>query len=405
MSKPRTVALLIVIPLALLYASLFVGRFLVSPLDVARILAAQIFPLNADWSKSAEIIVLQIRLPRALMAMCIGAGLSISGAAYQGMFRNPLVSTDILGVTAASCFGAAVALLLSRNAFELQLIAFAFGLAGVALTYRLARIYRTTPVLMLVLSGVVVAAFFSAALSGAKYVADPESKLPAITYWLLGSLNAASVKGLAMVLPPIVAGSAGLLLVRWKLNVLAMGDEEARSLGVETERLKGLVIICTTLITAAAVSVCGMVGWVGLVIPHVGRMLVGPDHRLLLPATLSIGASYLLFIDDIARTASAMSIFRRALAPPRANPRSSASSTRVPPERAIASQSRSGKIAPSSRRSPIRCTPCRSRCSTWRPSSRSVTSPRAKGASFSRPMSKPIRAASTSFASPRAPAR
>jgi iron complex transport system permease protein len=305
LTRSRSAILLIVVPPALLYASLFVGRFAVSPIDVARILLAQIFPIAPDWPKSVETIVLQIRLPRAIMAMCVGAGLSISGAAYQGMFRNPLVSTDILGVTAASGFGAAVALLLSANALGLQLTAFAFGLAGVALTYRLARIYQTTPVLMLVLSGVVVAAFFSALLSGAKYVADPESRLPAITYWLLGSLNAASIKGLAMALPPIILGSLGLLLVRWKLNVLAMGDEEARSLGVETERLKGIVIVCTTLITAAAVSVCGMVGWVGLVIPHVGRMLVGPDHRLLLPATLSIGASYLLFIDDIARTATA----------------------------------------------------------------------------------------------------
>jgi iron complex transport system permease protein len=305
LTRSRSAVLLIVVPPALLYASLFVGRFAVSPIDVARILFAQIFPIAPDWPKSVETIVLQIRLPRAIMAMCVGAGLSISGAAYQGMFRNPLVSTDILGVTAASGFGAAVALLLSANALGLQLTAFAFGLAGVALTYRLARIYQTTPVLMLVLSGVVVAAFFSALLSGAKYVADPESRLPAITYWLLGSLNAASIKGLAMALPPVILGSLGLLLVRWKLNVLAMGDEEARSLGVETELLKGIVIVCTTLITAAAVSVCGMVGWVGLVIPHVGRMLVGPDHRFLLPATLSIGASYLLFIDDIARTATA----------------------------------------------------------------------------------------------------
>jgi iron complex transport system permease protein len=305
LTRPRCAVFLILLPLALLYASLFVGRFAVSPIDVARILSAQIFHIAPDWPKSVETIVLQIRLPRAIMAMCVGAGLSISGAAYQGMFRNPLVSTDILGVTAASGFGAAVALLLSANALGLQLTAFAFGLAGVALTYRLARIYQTTPVLMLVLSGVVVAAFFSALLSGAKYVADPESRLPAITYWLLGSLNAASIKGLAMALPPVILGSLGLLLVRWKLNVLAMGDEEARSLGVETELLKGIVIVCTTLITAAAVSVCGMVGWVGLVIPHVGRMLVGPDHRFLLPATLSIGASYLLFIDDIARTATA----------------------------------------------------------------------------------------------------
>lgn len=295
---------MVLAPLALLYASLFVGRFGVSPADVTRILLAQILPAAHDWSDSVETIVMQIRLPRAIMAMAVGAGLSISGAAYQGMFRNPLVSTDILGVTAASGFGAALALLLSRNALELQLFAFAFGLAGVALTYLLARVYRSTPVLMLVLSGVVVAAFFSALLSGAKYVADPESKLPAITYWLLGSLNGASMTGLAMILPPIIAGSVGLLLMSWRLNVLTMGDEEARSLGLRTEWLKGGIIVCTTLITAAAVSVCGMVGWVGLVIPHVGRMLVGPDHRRLLPASLSIGATYLLFIDDIARTAS-----------------------------------------------------------------------------------------------------
>ena len=251
---------------------------------------------------------MQIRLPRSIMAMFVGAGLAASGAAYQGMFRNPLVSPDILGVTAAAGFGAALALLLSRNAVELQLIAFAFGLLGVLLTYLLARVYRSTPVLMLVLSGVVVGAFFSALLSGTKYVADPESKLPAITYWLLGSLNATSTRSLAMALPPIIVGGVGLLLVRWQLNVLAMGDEEARSLGIRTELLKGIVIACTTLITAACVSVCGIVGWVGLVVPHLGRMLVGPDHRALLPATLSIGATYLLFIDCVARSAVATEI-------------------------------------------------------------------------------------------------
>jgi len=165
-------------------------------------------------------------------------------------------------------------------------------------------VYRTTPILMLVLSGVVVAAFFTALLSGAKYVADPESKLPAITYWLLGSLNGASTRSLAMALPPIIAGSTGLMFLRWQLNVLAMGDDEARSLGVRTEVLKAGVIVCTTLITAACVSVCGIVGWVGLVIPHLGRMLVGPDHRVLLPMSLCIGAAYLLLIDDVARTAT-----------------------------------------------------------------------------------------------------
>jgi iron complex transport system permease protein len=303
MTSRRTVAVLTLAPVAVFFVSLFVGRFVIAPADVARILWAQFFPISHDWPASVETIVMQIRLPRSIMAMFVGAGLAASGAAYQGMFRNPLVSPDILGVTAASGFGAALALLLSRNAVELQLIAFAFGLVGVLLTYLLARVYRATPVLMLVLSGVVVGAFFSALLSGTKYVADPESKLPAITYWLLGSLNATSTRSLAMALPPIIVGGAGLTLVRWQLNVLAMGDEEARSLGIRTELLKGIVIACTTLITAACVSVCGIVGWVGLVVPHLGRMLVGPDHRALLPATLSIGATYLLFIDCVARSA------------------------------------------------------------------------------------------------------
>jgi iron complex transport system permease protein len=280
----------------------------VGPGDVLRIVAAQLFPIQRSWSESVEIIVVQIRLPRALMAMCVGGGLSISGAAFQGMFRNPLVSPDVLGVSAASGFGAALAILLSRSTLELQLLAFGFGLAGVAITYLLARVYQTTPVLMLVLSGVVVAAFFSALLSGAKYVADPESKLPAITYWLLGSFNAATLRTVVTVVPAIAVGTIGLLLVSWKLNLLSMGDEEARALGVRTEQLKAAIIVCTTLITAAAVSTSGIIGWVGLVMPHMARTLVGPDHRRLLPAALSVGASYLLVIDGVARTAAAVEI-------------------------------------------------------------------------------------------------
>jgi iron complex transport system permease protein len=307
-SAARRWAVMIAVPLALLYVSLFIGRFYVAPADVMHILLSRIFPVEPTWSASVETIVMQIRLPRALMALFVGAGLAVSGAAYQGMFRNPLVSPDILGVTAASAFGAAVALLLSFNAFGLQLISFSVGLLGVGLTYLLARVYRATPLLLLVLSGVIVATFFGALLSGTKYIADPDSKLPAITYWLLGSLNGVSSRSLAVALPPIILGSAGLMFSRWQLNVLAMGDEEARSLGVRTELSKGIIIVSTTLITAAAVSVCGIVGWVGLVIPHLGRMLVGPDHRLLLPAAFSLGATYLLFIDDVARTATVSEI-------------------------------------------------------------------------------------------------
>jgi iron complex transport system permease protein len=300
--------ILVGVPFALLYVSLFVGRFYVSPQDVARIIASLVVTIPHDWSDSIATIVLQIRLPRALMAMAVGAGLSISGAAFQGMFRNPLVSTDVLGVSAASGFGAALAILLERSLPGLQVFAFVFGLLGVLMTYMLARVYRTTPALMLVLSGVIVGAFFGALLSGAKFVADPEAKLPAITYWLLGSFNATTLRSVVTIVPVIATGIAGLLLVRWKINLLSMGDDEARALGVRTEWLKGIVIVCATLITSAAVSACGVVGWVGLVIPHVARMLVGPDHRDLLPATLSLGASYLLVIDAVARTATAVEI-------------------------------------------------------------------------------------------------
>jgi iron complex transport system permease protein len=299
---------LVVVPLVLLYVSLFVGRFYVAPADVIRILASCIVTIPHDWPDSVATIVLQIRLPRALVAMAVGAGLSISGAALQGMFRNPLVSTDVLGVSTAAGFGAALAILLDAGVLGLQLSAFAFGLLGVLITYMVARVYRTTPALMLVLSGVIVGAFFGALLSGAKFVADPESKLPAITYWLLGSFNATTSRTVFTVVPVIAVGIAGLLLVRWQLNVLSMGDDEARALGVRTEWLKGAIIACATLTTSAAVSVCGVVGWVGLVIPHLARMLVGPDHRALLPATLSLGASYMLLIDGLARTATAVEI-------------------------------------------------------------------------------------------------
>jgi iron complex transport system permease protein len=300
---------MVAMPLAVLFLSLFVGRYFVAPADVARILFQPMTSGGAaTWTAAAQTIVLQIRLPRALLAMLVGGGLSISGAAYQGMFRNPLVSPDILGVSAASSFGAALALLLSRSELELQIMAFGFGIIGVSLSYLLARAYRSTPMLMLVLAGVIVGAFFSALLSGAKYIADPDSKLPVITYWLLGSFNGASAQSLKLAVPPIVLGSIGLMLMRWRLNLLAMGEDDARSLGVQTELLKVALIVCTTLITAACVSVCGIVGWVGLVIPHVARIWLGPDHRTLLPAACSIGATYLLLIDDVARSVSVSEI-------------------------------------------------------------------------------------------------
>ena len=288
-------------PLVLLYGSLFVGRYDVGFTDVHRALVG-LMPSAAAAPDAALSIVQQIRLPRALLALCVGAGLSMAGAAYQGLFRNPLVSPDALGATAAAAFGAALALSSGAGPLGVQALAFTAGVAGVAVTWLLARSIRSSSMLMLILSGVVVTAFFAALLGALKYLADPESRLPAITYWLLGSLNGATWTTLAFVAPPMIAGAVLLWLLRWQLNVLAMGDEEARALGVRTELVRALTILATTLATAAAVSGCGIVGWIGLVVPHVARMLVGPDHRRLLPLALCVGASYLLVIDTLARS-------------------------------------------------------------------------------------------------------
>jgi iron complex transport system permease protein len=179
---------------------------------------------------------------------------------------------------------------------------------GVIFAYMLSRIHKMTPILMLVLSGVIVSAFFSALISLIKYIADPFEKLPAITFWLMGSLSTASIKDILMIFFPMLVGVSGLLILGWRINILSMGDEEARSLGIKSELLKGIVIICATILTASAVCVSGIIGWVGLVIPHIARMIVGPDHCKLLPASLSIGASYLVLIDTVARTVSSAEI-------------------------------------------------------------------------------------------------
>jgi iron complex transport system permease protein len=296
------VILLIALPIAAACLSFFLGRFPIAPATLVRVLASRILPIQPDWPDTVETVIFNIRLPRIILALCIGAGLSISGAAFQGMFQNPLVSPDILGVTAGAGFGAAVGILLGGNSLLIQALALLFGTLAVTLSYVIGRIYKTTPTLMLVLAGIVVGAVFSALLSLAKYVADPKQKLPAIVFWLMGSLAAVSKRDVITTLPPIALGMAGLLLVRWRINILSMGDEEARSLGIKTDLLKGIVIVCCTVVTASAVSVCGIIGWIGLVVPHVGRMLVGPDHRSLLPASLALGATYLLLIDNLART-------------------------------------------------------------------------------------------------------
>ena len=310
LGKPVVGTVLIYCLLPLLFVvSLFIGRYDVVPMHVIELLAAPVVNLLPEeiahiypvWTAAEENVIYQIRLPRVVAAVLVGAGLSMAGAAYQGLFKNPLVSPDILGVASGAGFGAALAILLSWNMAMIQISAFGFGILAVTITYLLSRFYRTTPTLILVLSGIIVAAFFTALISLTKYVADPYEKLPAITFWLMGSLASVRYTDLLMVVPLFLVATVALLLIRWRINLLAVGDDEARALGIDTKRMAQVIILCSTLITASAVCIAGIIGWVGLVVPHLGRMLVGPDYSKLLPACLLLGACYMLIIDDLAR--------------------------------------------------------------------------------------------------------
>jgi iron complex transport system permease protein len=298
-----TNGLLVALPVLLFVLALTLGRYQIGAADVGRVLLSPLFPdLAADIPDTARQLILRVRLPRALAALLIGASFGSTGTAFQAIFKNPLVDSNILGVTSGAGFGAALALLLRGTSWQVQVAAFIFGLAAVSLAFFGSRLYKTTPLLVLTLMGILVGSLFGSLTSLLKYVADPLDTLPAITFWLLGSLTGITwqnIPGLAII---TVGGAVFLWLVRWRLNVLSLGDEEAKVLGVDPMRMKLAIIVCATLMTAMAVSVSGVIGWVGLVMPHAGRIIVGPDHRRLLPATLSLGAAFLLLIDNVART-------------------------------------------------------------------------------------------------------
>lgn len=252
-----------------------------------------------------ETVLFQVRIPRILAGIMVGAALAVSGAAYQGLFKNPMVSPDILGASAGAGFGAAIAILLSLGASGIEVFSFLFALAAVAITYVAASVIgrRNNPILVLVLTGMVVAAMFSSFVSITKYVADTDNKLPAITFWLMGGLSSTSMADIKTMVIPFVLGVIPIFLLRWKLNVLSFGEEEAKAMGVDTQKMRLVIIACSTLLTAAAVSIGGMIGWIGLIIPHIARILVGPNYKALIPASLLSGSIFLLLIDDVARSA------------------------------------------------------------------------------------------------------
>ncbi|MEJ2638070.1 MAG: iron ABC transporter permease [Desulfosarcinaceae bacterium] len=289
------------LPLICFVLAMLLGRYGAPPVDVFRLVAGKLTGSHGQWSSTLETVVFQIRLPRVCAAMLIGAGLSVSGASFQGIFRNPLVSPFILGVATGSGFGAALAILLSGNHLIIQASAFLSGMLAVLISYSLTRLYKTSSMLVMVLSGVIVGTFFSALISLIKYVADPYDKLPVIVFWLMGSLATLSVRDLLVIIIPMIGGIGVIMSLRWKIGVLSMGEEEARSLGLESKRLRIVLVMAATLVTASAVAVSGVIGWVGLVIPHLARMIAGPDYRRLIPLCMSLGACYLLLIDTLSR--------------------------------------------------------------------------------------------------------
>lgn len=287
------------------FFSICIGRYAIAPADVAKSLAAFFVPSLENVNELKYNVVMHVRMPRILLSIIIGAGLACSGASYQCIFGNPLVSPDILGVSAGAGFGAALAIVCSAGSVVVQSQALLFGLLAVAIVLVIARVRRKTEVFMLVLSGVIVSSLFEAFISIIKYVADPQDELPAITVWLMGSLASASYKDVVMAVTVIVPCMLVLLALRWKMNLLSLNEDEARSLGIRVERMRLVIIVLSTLMTAVSVSICGVIGWIGLVIPHVARFCVGNDHRGLIPACILLGGTYLLVIDGIARTLTA----------------------------------------------------------------------------------------------------
>lgn len=302
---PALAALLV----ATILVSVTLGRYDLSVPQVAAILLDNVIPVETvTWEPVQELVVEQVRLPRILAAVVIGFGLAVSGAALQGMFRNPLVDPGIIGVTSGAGFGGTLAILLGLTGPVLLAIAFAFGMGSILMVKMLATVRRRTSMLTLVLAGVVVSAFFTAAISVAKLLADPFQKLPAITYWLMGSIASSDYADLLLISVAVLPASLVIYLLRFQINILSLGEEKARALGTPVGLVQWMILIATAVISAGVVATSGIIGWVGLVIPHAARALVGASHQRLLPASGIIGAIYLLLVDDVARTATTSEI-------------------------------------------------------------------------------------------------
>ena len=302
-----------IIALGVLIAGLLVaftvGRYPIGLADLFHVLTAKLTGTPADVPASVESVILQVRAPRVLAAVMVGAALTVAGTAFQGLFRNPLVSPDILGASSGAALGAVIGIFFSLSVFFIQAFAFVGGLIAVAAVYMIGSAVRSRdPILVLVLTGVVVGSLLGAGVGLVKYLADPYNQLPAMTFWLLGSLAATTVSDLVPLFGPVAVGAIVLIALRWRMNVMSLPEEEAKSLGVATGPLRVVIVAAATLVTSASVATAGIVGWVGLIVPHMARSLVGPDFARLLPASAILGGGFLLLIDTLARTVAPVEV-------------------------------------------------------------------------------------------------
>ena len=304
----RSITIMASALLALFLLSFVLGRYGVPLGEVVKILLSRVFPVEQTWTDNMAIAVHNVRLPRILMACLVGCALSAAGASYQTVFQNPMAAPDILGASSGACFGAALAILLGQGSVMTTIFAFCFSLLTVVLVYLIGSRTRGSRVVSILLAGIMVGSLFSAGTSYIKLVADPANQLPQITYWLMGSLSGTRLKTVGFAAACMAVGLVPLLLLRWRMNLLTLSPDEARSMGVNTDRIRLAVILCATVLTAASVSVSGMIGWVGLVIPHLSRRIVGNDCRYLLPMSMVFGAGFLLLVDDLARCLTAVEI-------------------------------------------------------------------------------------------------
>ncbi|MDR1358150.1 MAG: iron ABC transporter permease [Coriobacteriales bacterium] len=286
---------------AVFCASFALGKYSMNPLDLLLTLWYNLVGAYDLVDPKMELVIYNIRLPRIFVVMLVGAALAMAGASFQGMFKNPLTSPDLLGASAGASLGACIALLLNMPGELVQLLAFCGGMVAVGMAVWLNRYVDYDPILGLVLAGILVSTLFSSGMSLVKFMADANDKLPTITFWLMGSFATINGEDFWRCLPAMILGFIILLTQSWKLNVLSFGDEEARAMGINTGRTRLLVIFASTLITSVSVAVAGIVGWIGLVIPHLARAIVGPNYKVLLPAAMFVGAVYLLIVDNIAR--------------------------------------------------------------------------------------------------------